>query len=204
MLILLAATVIAGCAVVKDYADVATRKGLSEEYRKILTLWTREETLFSQFETRLKVTAVYKSPAFRNAYRAELDRLYRGQQMERDVEVPAMSYQSSDSIEFFFYAYTPDREMNDFADARSPWRVFLSSDRDPAIKSQDLHEINARNPFVTELFPFVNPYHGKFYSISFPAPAIKSMQAGAPSGKLLLSFGGIFGTVELTWDKPVF
>jgi hypothetical protein len=68
-----------GCSTVKetvaDYAYMARERGLSEAYVESLQQWSREETAYSQFETRFHISATYKSPAFREAFLKEQARL---------------------------------------------------------------------------------------------------------------------------------
>ena len=56
---------LAGCAEVREYTDIAKKKGVSDEYLKDLAAWTRTNTVYSEFETNLKVVCTYKSRQFR-------------------------------------------------------------------------------------------------------------------------------------------
>lgn len=66
-LIIFLLNIIVGCSHVESYLDVAKDRGVSREYLDILNRWTKKETLYSQFETKVQISATLKSGAF-NGY----------------------------------------------------------------------------------------------------------------------------------------
>ena len=58
LMVLLALT---ACNHAGEYLDVARDKGISKAYFEVLNRWTRKETLYSQFETKVQITATFKN-----------------------------------------------------------------------------------------------------------------------------------------------
>jgi len=56
--------------------DIAKDKGMSEQYLQVLTRWTREKIIYSQFDTQAHISATLRSPEFNRAYLQEYARLY--------------------------------------------------------------------------------------------------------------------------------
>jgi len=187
-----------GCSHVREYIDIARGDAASEEYFNALNRYTREKTLYSEFETRIRVVATWKSRAFTDAYLAEYARLYHLTEADREERRDILSGASPDLREFLFYAYIPDRDSNDFSKADSIWKVFSLGEGGEKIEPVEIRELKV-DPLVTKLFPYVKPY-GKYYSVKFPTP-LRSDQGGPA-----LVFAGVLGKVELNWgdgtDRP--
>ena len=50
-----------GCSQVGNYLNMAQDKGISTGYLEVLNRWSRKETVYSQFETKVQISATYKS-----------------------------------------------------------------------------------------------------------------------------------------------
>jgi hypothetical protein len=193
-LILLLLFSFSGCSTVQEYASMARDEGIpSKQYLETLNHWTRDRIVYSEFETKARVAATLRSREFVEAYQKEYERIYDpgapGANKAADLQVQG----SAEFLEFYFYAYVPDRDNNDFAKANSIWKVYLVDANGKMVQPADLREITKVTPVIEQLFPYVNRYHGKFYSLRFPAA-----KAGKPEPIRVL-FTGVLAKVELEW-----
>jgi len=187
-----------GCSYVQEYIEIARNDAISGEYFDTLNKYTREKTLYSEFETRIRVVATWKSRKFAEAYLSEYARLYLLTGADREERRDILSGASSDLREFLFYAYIPDRESNDFSKADSIWKVFSTDGGGERVDPVEIREIEA-SPLVTKLFPYVKPY-GKFYSVKFPTVSRSDRGDTADKDGPALVFTGVLGKVELRWS----
>jgi len=190
-IIIAAAVVIAGCAEVREYAQIVRNDTLSPAYRAALETWTRSKTVYSSFETRLKVVATYRSAQFQKAYREEYDRVCDG-----SVRLDATAPQG---MEFLVYAYTPNREANDFADARSIWEVFMAVNGGERFVPVDLRRIEDVTPAMEEFFPYINRHHGSVYTVTFNSVGGGTGTITPRTDDFSLVFASVLGRAELDW-----
>jgi hypothetical protein len=198
-LILLSLFSLSACSTVHEYASMARDEGIpSKQYLETLNHWTRDRIVYSEFETKARVAATLRSREFVEAYQKEYARIYDpgapGANKTGDLQVQA----SSEYLEFYFYAFVPDRDNNDFAKANSIWKVYLVDASGKAVQPADLREITKVTPVIEQLFPYVNRYHGKFYSLRFPAANARTAKGG-PSGPIQVIFTSVLAKVELEW-----
>jgi hypothetical protein len=179
---------------------MAKDKGHSEEYRAALNTWTRTKTVHSQFETRASVTATLKSPAFNRAYLNEYARIHQLSPAQRQQGKETQENLLSDFTEFLFYAYTPDKNANDFDRNHSVWRVFILDDGGNRIEPVEIRRIDPITTVTESFFPYIRKYYGHFYSLKFkPLSGVNAM-TGDPSGKSFkLVMTGVVAHVELEW-----
>jgi len=200
VLAVLLVAVLLGCSQIQGYVDIARDRGLSKEYAAVLNQWTRSETVYSQFETRIHVTATYRSREFNKAYCREYERIYPAAIEEKGQ--PALAESDQDSREFIFYVYTPEKDSNDFDKQNSIWKIFLVDDRGNRIDPIDVRRIPKITPVIESFFPYVNQYYGVTYKIRFPA----SRQGAGTNGEALkkplrLMITGVLGKTELAWAR---
>ena len=188
-----------GCSYVQEYIEIVRGDVISREYFDTLNRYTQEKTLYSEFETRIRVVATWKSQEFTDAYLSEYARLYFLTGAAREERRDVISGASSDLIEFFFYAYVPNRESNDFSRADSIWKVFSLGKGGERIEPVEIREIEV-TPLVTKFFPYVKPY-GKFYSAKFSTLPPSEAGGAAAQGGSPLVFTGVLGKVELKWNS---
>lgn len=197
VLVFVSILVFSGCSYVQEYREIIRADAVSKGYFNTLNRYTREKTLYAEFETRVRIVATWKSRTFADAYLAEYDRLYLLTDKDREERKGVLSEVSSDFNEFLFYAYTPDRESNDFSRTGSIWKVFSMSQGNAQVEPLEVREIEA-TPLVKKLFPYVKPY-GKCYSVKFPLILHSGRSDREDHLKPTLVFAGILGKVELTW-----
>lgn len=186
-----------GCKHVDSYLEIARDEGISNAYLNVLNHWTRKETVYSQFETRLQVSATYKSDAFNRAYREEYARIYNLTAAERGEKEETLAGFTREYREILFYAAMPDKEANDFDKANSSWTVFLNDDKGNQVKPLEVRKIEKITPVMKAFYPYINKYHGICYTLKFPpADAATDNPAHKPV-KLVVT--GVLGKTELSW-----
>ena len=182
-----------GCGSVREYLEIARDKGVSKEYGAALADWTRSQVAYSQFETRLRITATFKGRAFQKAYLAEYARIYVLSDDERRKREDAQTQLAGDCREIFFYAYIPEKDYNDFEKRQSTWTVFLQDERGGRIEPLELRRIEKVTPMILEFFPYVNPHYGRCYSLKVPPVSDEDFR------NLKIVFTGVLGRIELAW-----
>lgn len=183
-----------GCSYIGAYVEISKNETISREYLDVLNRWTREKTLYAQFETKVHISATMKSEEFDKAYLSEYSRIYLVSDQEKEKNQTLLFDQSSHFREFIFYAYTPDKESNDFFKEDSIWKIFLVDQKGERSEPVDIRKIEEITPVIRGLFPYVNPYYGNFYSVRFSQD-----QGQESSEQCTLIFASILGKVELVW-----
>jgi hypothetical protein len=175
---------------------MAEEKGISNAYLMELQKWTRSQIVYSQFETRVHISATYKSPSFNKAYLDEYGRLYEPSSEQRQQKESAQSVLASEFTEFFIYAYIPDMDSNDIDKPTSIWSVYLVDGKGQRINPIDIRRFKKITPVMEAFFPYLNPYYGVLYSIKFPPLA--GVDTNGPV-HFKLYFQSVLGKVELNW-----
>jgi len=156
MFLALAVLSFSGCARsgIESYVDMAKEKGgISKEYLTVLNKWTRDQIIYSQFETKVRIAVTYKSREFRDAYAREYSRIYLLTQPEEKKRMDALAGLEADAMEFFFYAYIPEKTQNDFAKQDSIWTIFLMDDRGEKLYPIEIRQMEKVTPVVEEFYP---------------------------------------------------
>jgi len=187
-----------GCSHVKEYIEIAKNDTISGEYLDVLNRNTREKTVYSEFETNIRIVATWKSREFMDAYLSEYSRLYLVTPEDRERRRDLLSDTSPGFVEFVFYAYIPDKDSNDFSKSDSIWKVFYYNEDGKKLEPVDIREIESK-PLVTTLFPYVKSY-GKFYNVRFPNPIPPGGNAAVPPEEPELVFAGVLGKLSLEWS----
>jgi hypothetical protein len=186
----------AGCSYLEGYLDIVREKGMSGEYLKTLTKWTRSQVIYSQFETKAHINATYLSPEFIRTYLDEYSRIYHLREGEGNKREDILKGMASDFTEFIFYAYIPEKTSNDFDKRGSIWTVFLINENGERIDPMELSRIDPITPVFTEFFPYIHPHYGITYRLRFPL----LNHSRGDVGTLKLVFAGVIGEVELKFE----
>lgn len=195
--LLLAAT---GCTYLRGYADIAKEKGMSGEYLTALKTWTRDQTIHSQFETKVLITATWKSEDFRRAYIREYERIYPMEPQQKQKWEETQAGLASDFMEFVFYAYVPEREANDFDRNNSVWTVFLIDEQGRRENPVEIRRMDKVTSVTEAFFPYINKYYGVFYSLKFsPRKGQQDKSAASPARSVRLVMSSVLGRIELGW-----
>jgi hypothetical protein len=179
------------CSHLESYIDIAKQKDLSRGYFETLDTWTRSQIVYSEFETRVHIRATYQGAVFKKAYLDEYARIYHLTDAEKKIREEAQVSIASDFSEFFFYAYIPDKDSNDFGKERSIWTIYLLNGSGNRIKPVEIRRIDQVTPLITSFYPYVNPAYGMCYHLKFP-PLSKEKP-------FKLVFTSVIGKVELNW-----
>lgn len=186
-----------GCTQIKSYVEIVKDKTISKEYLNSLDKWTRDKTVYSQFETKVRIAATYKSSEFNKAYLSEYSRIYSLTEPEKKSKEEMFEDLSSDFTEFLFYAYTPDKDSNDFDKRDSIWTVYLLDEKGNRIYPVEVRKVKKITPVIKEFYPYINKYYGIFYSLKYPPLSF----AEGDSKHLKLIFASVLGRVELEWPQ---
>jgi hypothetical protein len=190
-----------GCQNLQSYIDIAKDKGISKEYISVLTKWTREQTIHSQFETRAHIAATYKSAEFIDGYQKEHVRIYQHDPTGNNDRKQAPLHIDNDYTEFLFYAYIPDKEANDFETQRSIWKVYLIDGSGQRVDPVEIRKISKITPVMEAFYPYINKYYGNFYQLKFPKKVdTQNSMVKADNKTLRVVFTSVLGKIELTWN----
>jgi len=190
---------IIGCGNVGNYLDLAKDKGISRGYIDVLNYWTKKETVYSQFETKVQITATYKSDEFNRAYNAEYGRIYYLTEAEKKSREDMQSGFTRESREFFFYAAMAKKDTNDFDRPNSIWTIFLIDEKGNHIKPLDVRRIDKVTPLMEEFYPYINKYYGNCYSLKFPPLLDGEKTGGGVKRTMKIIFTSVLGQAELSW-----
>lgn len=192
LFIMVSIFVFLGCAHLESYLDIIKSRDISKEYLTSLDAFTRSKTVYSEFETRATIKATYKTPEFNETYFKEYARLYGLTEEEKKKRQDVQAQIDSDYSEFLFYAYTPDKEANDFDRARSIWKVYILYDNGKRLTPVEIRKIDKITPVHSTFYPYINPHHGFFYTVKFSPPIQRDMP-------FKLVFASVIAKVELDW-----
>ena len=188
-----------GCQHMESYLEIAKDKdeGISHAYLDVLNHWTRKETIYSQFETRIQISATYKSDEFNRAYHEEYARIYNLTEGERKHREEMLAGFTRDYREILFYAAMPNKGANDFDKANSSWAVFMSDDQGKQVKPLEIRKLEKITPVMEAFFPYINKYHGICYTLKFPLADATTVNSTSKPLKLVIM--GVLGKAELSW-----
>lgn len=184
-----------GCTYFKGYVEIVKDESISKEYLNVLDKWTRDKTVYSQFETKVRIAATYKNSEFNKAYLSEYSRIYSLTEPEKRSKEEILTDISSDFTEFLFYAYTPDKDSNDFDKQNSIWTIFLLDGKGNRVYPVEVRKIKKITPVVKEFYPYINKYYGMFYSLKYPPLSFTE----GDLKHLKLVFTSVLGRVEFEW-----
>jgi len=191
---------VVGCSYLQGYVDMARDKGHADEYLTALDTWTRTKTVHSQFETRVSIAATLKSRAFSTAYLNEHERIHQLTPEQRRQREETQANLRSDFTEFVFYAYTPEKDANDFDRRNSIWSVFILDDQGNRLEPVEIRLMDPITTVTESFFPYIRKYYGKFYSLKFkPLPGIDDGTGGRAGKPFKLVMTSVVARVELEW-----
>lgn len=154
---------LAGCAALETQTEARP----SPSYREILERWTDTEREYDQLETRLYVSATYKSWAFRQAYVAEYARVFRLPEAEREAMLARETASLEQFHEFVLSAYTPVRQSGDFLTTTGIWRLYLEGPGGASVPAARVERITQPLPVLSAFFPYVDRW-SRVFLVRFP------------------------------------
>lgn len=186
---------VSGCAGKKD-----ALKAEKKDYSAELDRWTSHQKIYDGLESRLYITATYKSPSFRKAY---VERYAKSYQMSEELQKNLIERELEQDEEFneiFFAAFTPNDKWNDFSQPDSIWKLFLEDSSGARLIPLSIAKVDSTDPLIREFFPYFDQWSSG-YIVKFP----KYTETGTepiPSestGFLRLLVTGILGKGQLEW-----
>ncbi len=179
----------------------AGKKGVVKpEYSEVLGKWTRSARVYEGLESRLYMNATYKSPEFREAY---IDRYVESYELGEDYR-EALAVREAEQAEkyneFFFTAYTPVENWNDFDRKDSVWRLYLEDDAGAKLSPVSITRLEGSDPVVREFFPYFDLW-SYAYIVKFPKYSETGAEPipGEGTGAIRLVATGVLGKGELEW-----
>jgi hypothetical protein len=187
---------LSSCASDKSLID-----GGKSSYEESLTKHTRSGKDYKDFETKLIVSATYKTLDFSYAQIDKLSKelLYDSQKTsllkikaERDNEL---------YVDFFVSAYTPDERYADFSKTKDFWKIYLKKGDHELVEAQKVKRISKSSlPEYETLYPYISPWM-TCYKVRFSRNDLqKSTGSTDISPPLTLVVAGQLGKLELTFD----
>ena len=186
----------AGCGGRKSMANApATADVKAREYDAALKRWSGQHKAYEKLETRLLVTATYKSGAFRDAWSDEYARRYLLSDSERD-ELKRSELSDAEAYhEFFFAAYTPESRWNDFSKRDSIWKVKLFDDAGNQSEPLVVTKVKNDDPKLHAFFPYFTLWT-KGYTVKFAKSGL------SPDSKTLrLQITSAVAAAEISFDR---
>lgn len=186
----------AGCAGRRDLANAsATADVKPSEYAAALRRWTGTDKVYQGLETRLIVTATWKTGAFRDAWADEYARRYLLPEAERD-ELKRREHEEAESYqEFFFAAYTPEARWNDFSRRESIWRVRLFDDAGNTVEPLVVTRVKVDDPKLHAFYPYFTLWT-KGYLVKFPRRGLSP-----DTRSVRIQFTSALGAAELSFES---
>lgn len=190
-----------GCNDFRSYIDIAKDKGITGDYKNILKKWTREKTVHSQFETKVRIAATYKSIEFMAGYQKEYARIYNvNHEEDKENKIATITFNPAYK-EFFFYAYIPEKESNDFELQRSIWKISLINESGQKVEPVEIRKVTKITPAIEVFYPYINKYYGNCYQLKFSNQIDPQSNAINTENKpIKLVFTSVLGKVELDWN----
>lgn len=186
-----------GCAPFKT-DEPSVGKPVSN-YLATLERWTRSERVTEDMETRLTLSATYKSIQFRVAYIDEYaERFLIDTDRKKSMLVAEARAVKTHNV-FFISAYTPVDKWNDFDETDSSWKLYLEDDSGRRVSPVEIRKEDAGDPTLRGFFPYID-YWSNVYTVIFPTFDERGVPIGGDDvSGLKLIITGVNGRTELVW-----
>ena len=173
----------------------------TETTQIVIERWTREDKLYSEFETILIVSALYKSWAVRQTYleqEAAINNMSPEKKLaklreERDL------YDNENS--FIVSAYLGDKSWNDFSEPSTVWKIYMVTKEGIKIYPEKIEKIeDIKSDSLLKYCYFITPWKTT-YRVTFPKmisqrahPVIQESEG------FKLELVSHLGTAALKWE----
>lgn len=191
--ILWAGLLAAGCGTIRE--TVAPTPGpIDAAYQAALDRWAAGTEVYRDLELMLRLSAVYKSPAFRDAYVDKYAHDFQLSPDEADRMRAAEKDAADRAVEFLVALSGPTEEKNDLVTRDPAWRLFLELDAGERLEPFDVRPLKDTSLRIREFYPFISPW-ARVYTVRFMAP-----ETLARAGRLNLVVTGVLGTARLSYN----
>lgn len=186
----------AGCAPLGRQAESTPRGG----YQAILDRWTRSDREYDRLETRLYVSATYKSWPFRQAYVAEYARIFLLPDRERDALLARETASFEQFHDFVLSAYTPYRQSGDFLTRTGIWKLYLEGPNEVQVPTSRVDRMAEPPQVLAAFYPYVTRWSREFL-VRFPRRTAdgREVLADPERDPFRLVITSTVARTELTW-----
>jgi len=173
----------------------------TDTYEKVLEKWSREARIHRGLEVVLIACATFKSEEYRRAYADEYAMARRLTAEERERFVGDQLNAANLGHEFLMASFVPDKEWDDFGQAKSMWRLFLVNDNNERLEPVEVRRLRGQDAVLSHFFPYITP-HKSTYVVRFP---IDNPGSGQPFIRdtiksIRLVIASVLGTAEMDWQ----
>lgn len=153
----------AGCAPLAGQPEARP----ASAYREILDRWTRTDRQYDALQTKLYVSATYKSWPFRQAYVAQYARVFLLPDRERDALLARETASLDQFHEFVLSAYTPVRQSGDFLTRTGIWKLYLEGAGGARVGTARVERVPEPPQVLEAFFPYVTRW-SRVFLVRFP------------------------------------
>lgn len=136
-------------------------------YRSVVERWTRSDEEYEELETKLLVSATYKSWPFRQAYVAQYARIFLLPEREREALLARETAALEQFHDFVLSAYTPVRQSGDFLTRTGIWKLYLEGPGGVRVPSARVERVAEPHRVLEAFYPFVNRW-SRVFLVRFP------------------------------------
>jgi hypothetical protein len=169
-------------------------------YQEILKRWTRQRQEFEELDTKLYVSATYKSWPFRQAYVAEYARIYLLPDQEREALLARETAALEQYHDFVLSAYAPTRQVADLSSKAGIWRLYLEGPGGLRVSPSAVERMKEPLPVLTAFYPYVDRWSRVFLA-RFPkrTPDGREVLPNPENERFRLVLASTEARATLTW-----
>jgi len=197
-------TLLGGCASSApryvDFSD-SNRGYRSEDYEQVFTTWSRHaKAVVVHQGTVIETWAIYKSPAFRQAYVERYAKIYSLGDTERAALNNSQREASRQTYEFHIAVQMTNYKWNDLDKASSPWRISLVDGAGAELAPRLVELLKLPELYETQFFPNRTEF-SQTYLVRFSRVEAEAAGFGGPaSGRITLRIASPLAKNELVWE----
>jgi len=165
------------------------------KWGRALDAWTHTEKVYKDFETRLIVTATYRSEALRDSYVEEYARRYRLSEEEKEKMARREHDAGTTYQEFFIAAYTGNSRENDFNRRNSIWKLRLKDDKGNFVDPLTITRQKDDDPVAHSFYPYFSEW-SRAYLVKFPRAGLAD-----DSKTITLTLSSATADATLVYDR---
>lgn len=176
-----------------------TREYVASDYPQVLARWTRDASLYNEFDNPLTVTATFNSWDFDWAYVVRYAYDYRLTVEQRRVLLESTLNETRTEHQFYVALYGTNRRWTDLSRPNSAWIVRLIDDQGDETAPVKIELIAKPGALEKTYFPYTSVYRLAF-RMHFPVENEGKPTIAKDAKWFGLRFAGAEGNQELRWD----
>jgi hypothetical protein len=183
-----------------DFSE-ANRSLRSEDYERVLALWTRHaKTVVVYQGTVIELWATYKSWEFRQAYIERYAKVYSLSDAERASLYNTQREAERQTYEFHVSVQMTNYKWNDLDKETSAWRVSLIDGSGSEIAPRRIEMLRLPELYESQFFPNRTEF-SQTYLIRFSRTEAQAAGfSGAATGRLSLRVASPLAKAEVVWQ----